>query len=148
MWTDQVSIPFKRESVAKAWVRNEQIIEQFSFNSLQTGKCSQSGTHAPVTNSIYRFNSLQTGKCSQREWDEQKNRFIVFLFQFPSNGKVEPKYMYVQSTSGVHSACFNSLQTGKWSQSLFDIYNYLKKLCRFNSLQTGKCSQSVFEKSF
>ena len=38
------------------------------------------------------------------------------MFQFPSNGKVEPKEYAAHTPDSVASS-FNSLQTGKWSQS-------------------------------
>ena len=37
------------------------------------------------------FNSLQTGKWSQRKRTLNAERIAFLLFQFPSNGKVEPK---------------------------------------------------------
>ena len=64
---NQVSIPFKRESVSKA-VFAASVEERYAgFNSLQTGKCIQSR----IANLNFPINSIS--------------------FNFPSNGKVYPK---------------------------------------------------------
>ena len=44
---------------------------------------------------------------------------ITDEFQFPSNGKVEPKHSPDTSYKSAYSG-FNSLQTGKWSQSALE----------------------------
>ena len=64
---------------------------EVSFNSLQTGKRIQRPLMliAQRTRSMC-FNSLQTGKCIQSvSMDESLE--AESLFQFPSNGKVDPK---------------------------------------------------------
>ena len=84
-----VSIPFKRESISKDWwvYRIDWRVE--SFNSLQTGKYIQSS--------------------SKREIDLTDDKF-----QFPSNGKVYPKF--VNCLNAIPKLSFNSLQTGKYIQ--------------------------------
>ena len=62
----KVSIPFKRESGSKA--------ERFRVEDAQDDG----------------FNSLQTGKRIQRAVIE-RNNVTVTEFQFPSNGKADPK---------------------------------------------------------
>ena len=113
-----------------------------SFNSLQTGKWSQRLRLRKRTQGTSEcFNSLQTGKWSQRKSSQHRNSASVMKqFQFPSNGKVEPKIhkhthkgelmevsipfkresgakVKIQETRNKWVASFNSLQTGKWSQS-------------------------------
>ena len=111
---------------------------RLSFNSLQTGKRIQS---TPTIKFIRladesrwlhsSFNSLQTGKRIQSHMKgfesvvlTAKSKFPdtvpVKEFQFPSNGKADPKSKKVESGT---SPCedplqsFNSLQTGKRIQS-------------------------------
>ena len=108
------------------------------------------------------FNSLQTGKWILTKYS-CPSFLQSFLFQFPSNGKVDPNEI-----GGIYGAkwiqSFNSLQTGKWiltsgpgcqrkdgvavfqfpSNGKVDPNLYLRSdlsmwlLLRFNSLQTGK----------
>ena len=63
----------------------------------------------------------------------------LLQFQFPSNGKVEPKVSTTQPPIRELS-CFNSLQTGKWSQRAI-MRSETFEARSFNSLQTGKWSQ-------
>ena len=88
----KVSIPFKRESVSKAFADSGYLVDVYAcFNSLQTGKCIQSSSGRNFdTLSWKSFNSLQTGKCIQ--------------------SYAEPRFRRL-------GACFNSLQTGKCIQS-------------------------------
>ena len=102
---NEVSIPFKRESGAKVdrgWTP-EKVSRKIGFNSLQTGKWSQSKFF-----DIFMPNS------------------IVPKFQFPSNGKVEPKNpeLFIDFHQPDYYG-FNSLQTGKWSQSCEECDNQL-----------------------
>ena len=62
------------------------------------------------------------------------------MFQFPSNGKVYPKFINNKNL-GSSPLSFNSLQTGKYIQSLFYL-NCIQLNMSFNSLQTGKYIQS------
>ena len=89
-----VSIPFKRESVSKG------------------GTIGISRRHSTDC-----FNSLQTGKCIQSQSRIQSRQKHRPGFQFPSNGKVYPKWWRV---FGGHAdtRSFNSLQTGKCIQSV------------------------------
>ena len=65
------------------------------FNSLQTGKPIQRliTPAQDMSIDVIRFNSLQTGKPIQ----SQASRYVTilhlaeYLFQFPSNGKADPK---------------------------------------------------------
>ena len=62
----QVSIPFKREVYPKSIACPPLASIISCFNSLQTGKCIQSGLRHSNQCRAYSFNSLQTGKCIQR----------------------------------------------------------------------------------
>ena len=69
-----------------------------SFNSLQTGKRIQSeSTASSWADAATAFNSLQTGKRIQRRkrklWSPSKE----VMFQFPSNGKADPKCISIDS---------------------------------------------------
>ena len=111
----------------------------FGFNSLQTGKRIQSMRIVTLMPNWPRgFNSLQTGKriqsCKRERKKERKRVSIPFkresvakayvdgkyegritVFQFPSNGKAYPKA--TTALAMITTASFNSLQTGKRSQS-------------------------------
>ena len=64
---NEVSIPFKRESLSKA-VLADMITEVESFNSLQTGKPIQRQAASAIVRDFGScFNSLQTGKPIQSE---------------------------------------------------------------------------------
>ena len=58
------------------------------------------------------------------------------MFQFPSNGKVDPNY-YPGMEKATYEKSFNSLQTGKWILTLSPLSFRWSGFC-FNSLQTGK----------
>ena len=90
---NQVSIPFKRESLSKG----RRLCSRVS--------CSRSC-----------FNSLQTGKPIQRNtvFLPKTNRI---RFQFPSNGKAYPKTGDDKGHQMIVHLRFNSLQTGKPIQS-------------------------------
>ncbi len=64
------------------------------------------------------------------------------LFQFPSNGKVESK-SEKRSAHGKPPLCFNSLQTGKWSQSYLkeDLDDLFSDLFQFPSNGKGESKQ-------
>ena len=83
-----VSIPFKRESVFRVnGIRRTDEVFYFGFNSLQTGKCIQrKSPWQDEKNYKLCFNSLQTGKCIQSL--NKKCESGELKFQFPSNGKV------------------------------------------------------------
>ena len=88
------------------------------FNSLQTGKCIQRGLPRARNFSLLpSFNSLQTGKWIQRILTGYVPEYSNLKFQFPSNGKVDPKCLSAICRCPCWRICFNSLQTGKWIQS-------------------------------
>ena len=90
-WTDFVSIPFKRESVSKEFIRDEKLdlIDEVSIPFKRESVSKESITFI-LTGYIKSFNSLQTGKRIQRSPVGVLN-IISKLFQFPSNGKAYPK---------------------------------------------------------
>ena len=137
-----VSIPFKRETISKAYRSTALPKSVNCFNSLQTGNHIQRNDGTLKLTDIIEvgFNSLQTGNHIQsmvqqftsERWDE---------FQFPSNGKAYPKRFEIgiikrserytvsipfkregiSKAESVHSwrsllRCFNSLQTGRHIQ--------------------------------
>ena len=65
------------------------------------------------------------------------------MFQFPSNGKVYPKFITKDGRKLFFR--FNSLQTGKCIQR-FSVSGWgsSPSTSSFNSLQTGKCIQRIF----
>ena len=65
----RVSIPFKRESLSKVCVRRGMSSGRKSFNSLQTGKPIQRENTDKDGDDKKSFNSLQTGKPIQRTED-------------------------------------------------------------------------------
>ena len=140
---NQVSIPFKRESISKVkeilvtTASNVQIAFQFPSNGKVYPKMKQSLKRMitdmfqfPSNGKVYpkgtargilvqlrkRFNSLQTGKYIQRSRMLISTR-IRGRFQFPSNGKVYPKKTTSFRTEHNFTNSFNSLQTGKYIQS-------------------------------
>ena len=117
-----VSIPFKRESGFKLPFKEFHKIkgDNYGFNSLQTGKWIQTVESVFPVSTISCFNSLQTGKWIQTENTIMLNRNIAIAFQFPSNGKVDSNFkIYFSKWRKIYDNCFNSLQTGKWIQTLF-----------------------------
>ena len=70
----------------------------------------------------------------------------VYLFQFPSNGKVYPKKEYKNEDSKSKNQSFNSLQTGKYIQSQQQFSHSSFWHHCFNSLQTGKYIQRILDK--
>ena len=137
-----VSIPFKRESGAKEYMR-AYLFRDIKFQFPSNGKVEPKSLKRTRGDVYYCFNSLQTGKWSQRKLKvtaiaaiaaivsipfkresgakakrkDKRERNFGFQFQFPSNGKVEPKGGCFGSHHwNNYSVGFNSLQTGKWSQ--------------------------------
>ena len=125
--TKKVSIPFKRESIYK--VQNNVVFvyscdNHRGFNSLQTGKHIQRLAYGIVRDYHTGFNSLQTGKHIQR----MRGEVVKVLtrgeeFQFPSNGKAYTKSTYTWlRIEKPVRRSFNSLQTGKHIQRDTDVY--------------------------
>ena len=88
-----VSIPFKRESGSKVL----SILAFFAaflacFNSLQTGKRIQSENETENENAVEEFQFPSNGKADPKVYlydlDLLKGKRV---FQFPSNGKADPK---------------------------------------------------------
>ena len=137
---DQVSIPFKRESVSKGCTMARPLFQdQKRFHSLQTGKritrklCPKS--HRQRAKS---FHSLQTGKRITSDALETAHRYnfeVSIPFKRESVSQVKP-----QRTRHLRLQRFHSLQTGKCisSQSIFGVKRHGSTLS-FHSLQTGKC---------
>ena len=114
---NQVSIPFKRESVSKV----------------------KEGILTEDPNKVLSFNSLQTGKCIQRKFASHRSEMRL-LFQFPSNGKVYPKFLMAATTIAL-TPKFQFPSNGKvYPKDQFSDNARLLNLS-FNSLQTGKCIQ-------
>ena len=152
----------------KRLLRPKKSTSDFGFNSLQTGKCIQSidSLNTEITVGAC-FNSLQTGKCIQssfytrhrngprkvsipfkRESVFRVNMWLtetcmrMFLFQFPSNGKVYSE-VNVQISMCANCLMFQFPSNGKvYSEIAYGNDETVQKL-RFNSLQTGKCIQSL-----
>ena len=85
-----VSIPFKRESVSKAF-RNPQPLPKTEVSiPFKRESVSKVNAWSLLREAMERFNSLQTGKRIQRLGDCFFTNTIKG-FQFPSNGKAYPK---------------------------------------------------------
>ena len=89
-----VSIPFKRETISKA--------RTLSLCRTEQQHC---------------FNSLQTGNHIQREKAAKEKGTAAMMFQFPSNGKPYPKPNHKVIDRASKEKGFNSLQTGNHIQS-------------------------------
>ena len=87
-----------------------------------------------------RFQFPSNGKVDSERRIRLEN-FIVFGFNSLQTGKWIQSILMGSIRDGLASSRFNSLQTGKWIQSLSI---FLKKRIEkgFNSLQTGKWIQS------
>ncbi len=119
------------------------------FNSLQTGKHIQRRTHRKyLPMGPPSFNSLQTGKHIQRFSRGGNVSSTSVAFQFPSNGKAYtkiqvgvPKEIVEQFVSipFKRESIYKGKSTPRASSS---------SLKGFNSLQTGKHIQSLFNFSF
>ena len=168
-----VSIPFKRESVSKAiqFLLYKEKTNEVS-NSLQTGKVypKNNGVRsnlearlvsipfkresvskdkivdhvvkmsAPSESNKFQFPS--NGKVYPKYYTTPFDLLQVILFQFPSNGKVYPKSIrLITQTGWVWLVSFNSLQTGKCIQRILRPRLQARMYKCFNSLQTGKCIQ-------
>ena len=94
------------------------------FNSLQTGKCIQRKLPIPPEMVVWLcFNSLQTGKCIQRWRHKLKIHLKLQRFQFPSNGKVYPKFVRGSlniSASGIVSIPFKRESVSKAFLTVFE----------------------------
>ncbi len=115
----KVSIPFKRESVAKEVSLPATSCFQITQVSIpfKRESVAKAVLMFVVTSCGLGFNSLQTGKCSQRHRKQS------------------------EINQAMSRQSFNSLQTGKCSQSSL-LHHFELLICAgFNSLQTGKCSQ-------
>ena len=135
------------------------------FNSLQTGKCIQSSSRRRLCPRKTCFNSLQTGKCIQRKRGTSSNGHPTRTFQFPSNGKVYPKFIGNQfylvtikfqfPSNGKVYPKFSRYGDDENENNEFQFPSNGKVYpkwgttpsggCQakgFNSLQTGKCIQS------
>ena len=116
---DNVSIPFKRESVSKVLKLKtiNWFISEFQFPS--------NGKVYPKCHSwfwIARFTTFQfpsNGKVYPKRVNATDNMGFRIGFQFPSNGKVYPKSLFRLHLSQSRIKCFNSLQTGKCIQRFF-----------------------------
>ena len=134
-----------------------------SFNSLQTGKriqrvatcawCGEGGYvsipfkresgskvgHSPSREEQvnFCFNSLQTGKRIQRQMKIARTLALTLTFQFPSNGKADPKRLPAKHPKWqiFVSIPFKRESGSKVANTLL---NAMAEAESFNSLQTGK----------
>ena len=86
-----------------------------------------------------QFQFPSNGKADPKDQTKSEKERADASFQFPSNGKADPKgiwvRVYIQTKKGTG---FNSLQTGKRIQSTVIVPPYFDVEAGFNSLQTGK----------
>ena len=133
---DRVSIPFKRESISKVNLLIEQRPSLEVSIPFKRESISKEFAEAVASlGDLSGFNSLQTGKRIQsrmRRTGTMKSR----KFQFPSNGKADPKANR-RCCRSLDRRSFNSLQTGKRIQREEVVFGPYIFEC-FNSLQTGK----------
>ena len=153
--TAQVSIPFKRESVSKAGNirqrRASPLLFQFPSNGKAYPKPTSSAPPLPPPPPLVSIPfKRESGSKAMPHWNEQR---LGKEFQFPSNGKADPKRCRTGTSNG-SAKSFNSLQTGKRIQSK-SFTNFPLVLRSFNSLQTGKRIQrynredvTIFAKEF
>ena len=108
---DNVSIPFKRESVSQVTTHWNAAVTELAFQFPSNGKAYHKDTSfAGCIVEVKRFNSLQTGKRITRR-QKTHHAYCVWWFQFPSNGKAYHKFKF-HWVELLHFS-FNSLQTGK-----------------------------------
>ena len=140
------------------------------FNSLQTGKPiqRQQRSHPDSRDAGKSFNSLQTGKPIQSRWlvigflgnvvsfvsipfkresvskacPSWRHWCLRTKFQFPSNGKADPKWIKAISMTQFQSM-FQFPSNGKAYPKLTCFVNSPDNNYSFNSLQTGKRIQSL-----
>ena len=137
-----VSIPFKRESVFKAFFTDKvSRDEHYCFNSLQTGKCIQSDRVQAVPSDEERFQFPSNGKVYSKTAFETPRPFerstVSIPFKRESVFKVTAIAKEMQD-SGV-SIPFKR-------ESVFKDGHRLEEWVvtgGFNSLQTGKCIQRI-----
>ena len=98
--------PKERESLCRV-----PLIKPNSFNSLQTRKPIQRGNGLGTGDRLLTFQFPSNGKADPK-WDTELQQRRAEEFQFPSNGKAYPKSKKAIVTQGLRE-CFNSLQTGK-----------------------------------
>ena len=143
-----VSIPFKRESGSKVDAPH------ISFNATTAVSIPfkrESGSKekkrlvkmANGVDKVILFQFPSNGKADPKVNIEHLRLAHAWLFQFPSNGKADPKTFEFARCLGVNNESFNSLQTGKRIQSEQAIEGVNIFAARFNSLQTGKRIQST-----
>ena len=91
------------------------------------------------------FNSLQTGKWILTETEEKEGETAGDMFQFPSNGKVDPNDGD-RGQCGCTGERFNSLQTGKWILTSHYIYFSLYRV-EFQFPSNGKVDPNEYSGS-
>ena len=120
-----VSIPFKRESVPKVHYLLDLILkDDLLFQFPSNGKAYPKS----VPKDCLSFHNVPVSIPFKREsvpkvaWSRSCSSPTISLFQFPSNGKADPKTSDdYQITTLAMSDSFNSLQTGKRTQSQQDL---------------------------
>ena len=142
-----VSIPFKRESISKAKVaisnRPSALMFQFPSNGKVYPKEEQLFLSAVI--SLFQFPS--NGKVYPKGTYPNSIFVADHSFQFPSNGKVYPKchaQILMRLLSMTVSIPFKRESISKVTAGTTNGVNYLS----FNSLQTGKYIQSMVSKFF
>ena len=135
-------MPFKRESISKANLRQFDTVASVSFNSLQTGKYIQrTMTVSPwVFTLMFQFPS--NGKVYPKQPRLSERLILEPGFQFPSNGKAYPK-LKSKSSKLIGRPCFNSLQTGKHIQSFRTAWGRNSKRIQFQFPSNGKAYPKV-----
>ena len=128
-----VSIPFQRESGSKGEFTTTGISDgPYSFNSLPTGTRIQR-RYASFVAICYQnpFQFPSNGKADPKSKMWSMSR-LIWRFQFPSNGKADPKGHTICFGTAEKTMCFNSLPTGKRIQS----YERTRRECgRWNWFQ-------------
>ena len=99
-----------------SWRKNEKP-EKFQFPSNGKADPKKNPLLMLCSREKYCFNSLQTGKRIQSVNHANNKVSVSSEFQFPSNGKADPKLLALQKKTLMMCSSFNSLQTGKRIQS-------------------------------
>ena len=141
-----VSIPFKRESTAKDKLINpctgrHVYVVSIPFKRESTAKVNN-GSSNGQSQSLFQFPS--NGKAQRKHRGIPYTPTWVVEFQFPSNGKAQRKpFRYTYLSIPIPLFMFQFPSNGKAQRKLNGNFRmWMRNQIRFNSLQTGKHSES------
>ena len=116
--------------------------ERIGFNSLQTGRLGRTPGWSQRQKKMLRlFQFPSNGKARSDAGRRQDPHSVQNKFQFPSNGKARSDERMIKLLSREGQG-FNSLQTGRLGRTILSWGKRLFVAESFNSLQTGRLGRT------